>query len=180
VKNGRAVLYPVYKGTFERGDVALAPIHVGDNSRLFTEFLIQLVKDFRRSIDYLETRQDIDSKKLAYYGMSWGGALGAIIPAVEERPKVSVLIGAGFIGLARPEADAINYVTRVKIPTLILNGRYDMVFPLEKSAKPMFDLLGTSPLDKQLKLYETDHMPPRNEFIKETLAWLDRYLGPVK
>jgi len=29
-------------------------------------------------------------------------------------------------------------------------------------------------------VYETDHIPPRNEFIKETLAWLDRYLGPVE
>jgi hypothetical protein len=44
----------------------------------------------------------------------------------------------------------------------------------------MLDLLGTPAEDKQLKLYETDHIPPRAEFIKETLAWLDKYLGPVK
>jgi hypothetical protein len=24
------------------------------------------------------------------------------------------------------------------------------------------------------------HDNPRNEYMKETLAWLDRYLGPVK
>jgi hypothetical protein len=62
----------------------------------------------------------------------------------------------------------------------MLNGRYDGFYGLETSAKPMFDLLGTPAGDKQLKVYETDHIPPRNEFIKETLAWLDRYLGPVK
>jgi hypothetical protein len=28
--------------------------------------------------------------------------------------------------------------------------------------------------------YETDHIPPVNEMIKETLAWLDKYLSPVK
>ncbi len=44
----------------------------------------------------------------------------------------------------------------------------------------MFDLLGTSQVDKVQKLYDTDHYIPRNEFIKETLAWLDKYLGPVK
>ena len=33
---------------------------------------------------------DIDSKKLAYEGMSQGALLGAIIPAVEERFKASV------------------------------------------------------------------------------------------
>ncbi len=69
VKNGRAVFYPIYKGTFERR----APIDrsgqgKGTNSHLYTEYLIQLVKDFKRSIDYLETRQDIDSKKI---GLLW-------------------------------------------------------------------------------------------------------------
>jgi len=68
-------------------------------------------------------------------------------------------------------------VTRVKTPTLMLNGRYDNA--LETGIKPMFDLLGTAAEHKQLKLYETDHIPPRNEFVKETLAWLDKYLGPV-
>ncbi len=180
VKSGRVVLYPVYKGTFERRTEALTLIHYGDNSHLYTEYLTQLVKDFKRCIDYLETRQDIDSKKLAYYGMSWGGKLGAIIPAVEERLEASVLVAGGFAGPARPEADPMNYVTRVKTPTLMLNGKYDTFSPYETSINPMFDLLGTPDANKELKLYETDHIPPRNEFIKETLAWLDRYLGPVK
>jgi len=59
----------------------------------------------------------------------------------------------------------------------MLNGRFDMTFPYETSAKPMFDLLGTPKEDKVLKLYDTDHFIPRNEFIKETLAWLDKYFG---
>ena len=181
VKNGRAALYPVYKGTFERGNDRLAALLEGDgSSHQYTELLIQDVKDFKRCIDYLETRQDIDSKKIAYYGMSLGGTLGAIIPAVEERLKASVLLAGGFWQLARPEANQFTYVTRVKTPTLMLNGKYDTVLPLETSSKPMFDLLGTPAPNKQQKLYETDHIPPRNEFIKETLAWLDRYLGPVK
>jgi cephalosporin-C deacetylase-like acetyl esterase len=180
VKNGRAVIYPVYKGTYERRDKALVPIVFGDTSYKYSEYLSKLVKDFKRCIDYLETRKDIDSDKLAYYGMSWGGTLGAIIPAVEERLKASVLLGAGFYLPCRPEADQINYVTRVKIPTLMLNGRYDTLFPYETSIKPMFDLLGTPDEHKEMKMYETDHIAPRNEFIKETLAWLDRYLGPVK
>jgi predicted esterase len=183
VKNGRAALFPVYKGTFERRDDALILFQfVGEshNSHLYTAYLIQLIKDFKRCIDYLETRQDIDSNKLAYYGLSWGGEMGAIIPAVEERLKASVLLSGGFFGRGRPEADQINYVTRVKTPTLMLNGKYDTIFPYEISIKPMFDLLGTPDEHKELKLYETDHIPPRKEFIKETLAWLDRYLGPIK
>lgn len=62
----------------------------------------------------------------------------------------------------------------------MLNGKYDTLNPPETTIQPMYDRLGTSVPDKQLKFYETDHIPPRNEFVKETLAWLDRYLGPVK
>lgn len=180
VKSGRAALYPVYKGTFERGDAALMPIYTGADSHLGTQYLIQLVKDFKRCLDYLETREDIDSRKLAYYGISWGGSLGAVITAVDDRLKASILLSGGLLGSGRPEARHVNYVTRVKTPTLMLNGKYDVIFGFEAMIKPLFDLLGTPAEHKELKLYETDHIPPRNEFIKETLAWLDRYLGPVE
>ncbi len=179
VRNGRAVLFPVYKGTFERGEPALAAIHQGADSYAYTEFLIKIVKDFRRSIDYLETRPDIDSSKIAFYGMSWGGWLGTIIPAVEGRLGASILL-AGSLGRgdARPETNTINYITRVRVPTIMLNGMYDI--GIDKFIRPAFDLLGTPPEHKHLILYETDHIPPRVEYIKETLAWLDKYLGPVK
>jgi dienelactone hydrolase/predicted Ser/Thr protein kinase len=179
VKNGRAVVYPVYKGTFERREEALIPVYMGDNSYAYTNFLIQVVKDLMRSIDYLETRQDIDMNKIAYYGMSWGGAMGAITPAVEERLETAIILGGGLVGRGRPEANQINYVTRVKIPTLMLHGKYDTIYPYETSIKPMFDLLGTPEEYKTLKLFETDHISPRNDFIREILAWLDKYLGPV-
>ena len=74
----------------------------------------------------------------------------------------------------------MTYVHRVKTPTLMLNGRYDTLHSYEARIKPLFDLLGTPAEHKELKLYETDHLAPRNELIKETLAWLDRYLGPVE
>jgi len=178
VKNGRAVVYPIYKGTFERGDEILAGLD--ENSHQYAEYFIKMVKDLKRCIDYLETRPDIDTGKLAYLGFSWGAKFGAIIPAVEERLKVSVLNAGGLWDYGRPEIQPINYVGRIKIPTLMLNGKYDMSFSYELSVKPMFDLLGTPPDQKELKLYPTDHVTPRTEFIKETLNWLDKYLGPVK
>ena len=63
----------------------------------------------------------------------------------------------------------------------MLNGRFDFFFPVETSQKPMFDLLGTPPEHKRLCVYPTTgHIVPRAELIKEILAWLDRYLGPVE
>lgn len=187
IRSGRALIYPIYKGTYERGNNIYYNLHMGNGTRQYTEYLIKVVKDFKRSIDYLETRDDIDIHKLAFYGSSWGGILGAIIPAVEERLKVSVLNSGGLPNRnlrpekARPEADEINYVTRITIPTLMLNGKYDYhAFPLETSAKPMFDLLGTPKEEKLQRIYDSDHSLPKNEFIRDTLSWLDRYLGPVK
>jgi cephalosporin-C deacetylase-like acetyl esterase len=181
LKNGRAVMFPVYKGTFERNNGLTNEMRWPNQSHGHTEYLIKWVKDLSRSIDYLETRPDIDSNKLVYFGQSWGGHLGAIIPAVEERLKVSILRVGGLTRSTKalPEADEVNYISRVKIPVLMLNGRYDYYYPLETSVKPMYDLLGTPEADKDLKIYETDHFVPKNEMIKETLDWLDKYFGPV-
>jgi len=138
-------------------------------------------KDLGRSIDYLETRPDIDRSKLGYEGYSWGGAMGSIMPAVEERIKVCVLIVPGFnLQKSLPEVDELNFAPRVKVPVLMLNGRFDFGYAVESSQLPMFRLLGTPKEHKRRVVYDTSHNILRNELIKETLDWLDRYLGPVK
>jgi len=179
VKTGRAVVFPVYQGTFERRDDRFASIPLRINTHEYTEYLIQLVKDFRRTLDYLETREDIDSDRLAYYGMSWGGLLGGIIPAVETRPKTAIVVAGGLVAGGRPESNQLNYISRVTMPFLLLVGRYDSLFGYEASAKPFFDLLGTPDDHKVMNVYATDHIPPKSEYVTEILAWLDLYLGPV-
>jgi eukaryotic-like serine/threonine-protein kinase len=184
VTSRRAFAYPVYQGTFGRKQsFPQSDIIVwGEDTHRYVEYLTQVIKDFKRSIDYLETREDINSTKLAYLGLSWGSCMGAIIPAVDNRLKASVLVVGGFLQKnIRPEMDQINYVTHVKVPTLMLNGKYDVVgFPYETTVKPMFDMLGTPKEHKKLILYETDHYVPRNEMIKEMDAWLNKYLGQPK
>ena len=177
VRNGRAVLYPVYKGTFERGGPGLASVCARADSHACTEFAVQVVKDFERSVEYLRTRPDIDSGKLAFYGMSWGGYMGGIIPAVEPQLRASVLLAGGLGAGMRPEVDAAVYAPRVRTPTLMLNGKYDNIIGLEQGIRPLFRLLGTPAADKRLMLFDTDHIPPRAEYVKEILAWLDKYLG---
>jgi eukaryotic-like serine/threonine-protein kinase len=177
LNSGRAVMYPVYFRTYERNDGQ--SLHMPSQSHQYTDLLIRLVKDFRRSVDYLETRTDIDKNKLGFYGHSWGGVLSAVIPAVEDRLVVNISIVGGFWGRALPEADAINYISRVKTPTLMLNGRYDYRFPPETNLLPFFNLLGTPEKDKRLCIYETDHYVAKADMINEVLAWLDKYFGPV-
>jgi dienelactone hydrolase/predicted Ser/Thr protein kinase len=181
VKNGRAVFFPVYAGTFERGRADLPQLLAGgqQKTRLHSDWIIDVIRDFSRSVDYLESREDIDTDRIAYYGMSFGGWLGAIIPAVETRIATAVVAFGGLRDEGRPEVHPINYVGRVSMPVLMLNGRYDSAFLVDTSILPMYDLLGTPEEHKQLKLFASDHIIPKNDLIRETLDWLDRYLGPV-
>jgi eukaryotic-like serine/threonine-protein kinase len=177
IKSGRAVMFPIYKGTFDRWDNYKRG-HYDTSS--YRDHVIAWSKDLRRSIDYLETRPDIDHDKLAYEGLSWGAAMGAILPAMEPRLKALVLIDAGFfLSKSIPEADQLNFAPRVKAPVLMLNGRFDFYFPTE-SQEAMFRLLGTPKEHRRRVVYDTGHDIPESEGIKETLNWLDRYLGPVK
>ncbi len=178
LKSGRAVLYPVYKGTYERGDGMESD--VANTSSAWRDHVIMWAKDASRAIDYAETRPDLDHEKLAYYGYSWGAELGGLIPAVDTRIKVNVLTLAGLdFHRSLPEVDVINFISHVKQPTLMLNGRYDFFFPEQATQEPFYRLLGSSKDQKKHLLYETGHNIPRNELIKESLDWLDLYLGPV-
>jgi len=180
VKNGRAAIYPVYKGTFERQDQQTALVSPFEKSHAHTGLTTQLVQDFRRTVDFVETRDDLDDARIAYYGMSWGGYMGAIIPAVEDRLRASVLLPGLIVDAGRPEVHQSNFIPRITIPTLIIAGEYDTIAPIETSVKPFFDQLGTPAEHKEIRLFPTDHIPPMDDFIRETLDWLDEYLGEVE
>jgi len=179
LKNGRAAIIPIYIGTFERKDESC---NENDPSQThqFTECTIKWIKDLSRSIDYLESREDIDTSRIGFLGDSWGGRLGALIPAVEDRIKLNIMLRGGFREVSGyPEADEFTYVPYVKIPTLMINGRYDFDFPYETRVKSMFELLGTPADDKKLVLCDTDHYIPNSVMVKEVLDWLDTYFGIV-
>jgi eukaryotic-like serine/threonine-protein kinase len=179
IKSGRALVFPLYKGTFERSD-GLKVVRP-DMTNNYRDHVIDWVRETGRCIDYLETRSDIDSNKIAFVGFSWGAAMGAIVPALETRIKVAALHSPGFFpSKSLPETDALNFAPRVKIPVLLLNGLYDYDFPPTTSQEPMFRELGTPAADKRRVLYKAGHDLPNAEVIKETLDWLDHYLGPVK
>ena len=178
VEAGRAVVFPIYKGTFERG---MEPWGWPDTPAGFRDWVIQQSQDLARTIDYLETRSDIRSDKLAYVGFSWGGSLAPVFSALEDRLKVNVLLDGGFQNWdPLPDADPFNYAPRVTIPTLMVNGSADFFFPLETLQRPLFRMLGTPSEHKRHMLIDAGHAAPESLYAREVVAWLDRYLGPMK
>jgi hypothetical protein len=179
VKSGRALVYPIYKGIHERKDELKSSNP--EETVFYKDHVIMWRKDIGRAIDYLETRNDILTDKIGYFGFSWGGRMGGLYPAVEKRIK-ALVIHVGGMGMYKtfPEVDPLNFITRINQPVLMLNGKYDMYFAVENSQMPMFNLFGTPAEDKKIIIYDTGHLVPKTELIKETLAWYDKYLGPVK
>lgn len=57
---------------------------------------VQLIVDMQRGVDLLIARSDVDAARLAYIGVSYGGAMGALLAGVERRLKTYILaVGDG-------------------------------------------------------------------------------------
>jgi predicted Ser/Thr protein kinase len=71
VKSGRALVFPVYDATFERHS---------DEQRtasFYRDLIVHWRRDLGRTIDYVETRKDLDAGHVAFYGFSMERTRGA-------------------------------------------------------------------------------------------------------
>jgi eukaryotic-like serine/threonine-protein kinase len=170
--SGRAVVYPVYQQTYERRRTP-----TGDN--FLREISIQRGLDVRRTIDYLQTRPDLDPDRIALYGMSLGAQLAPVYLAIEPRLRTGVLVSGGFETWSIPaESDPVNFAPRVRQPVLMVNGREDFDLPYDTAQVPLFKALGSPETEKRHAVLPGGHIPPRlQDVFKEILDWLDRYLG---
>ena len=55
---------------------------------------IQLIKDLQRAVDVLRARPNVDDERIAYVGISYGGAMGALFAGIERRIAAVVLVVA--------------------------------------------------------------------------------------
>ena len=174
LKSGRAVAVPEFKGTFGR------PTELQDTtanaSATYRDHVIAWIRDFSRTVDYLATRRDLSIDRLSMLGVSWGGKMGAIVPAIDDRLKAMVLVSGGFaMQQPLPEVDQKNFASRIAIPVLMLNGVHDFFFPAKTSQAPMFEAFKTPKDQKRHQHYEGGHGIPQAALIRETLDWLDRF-----
>ena len=173
---GRVLVYPVYKGMYERFEPwERSPSGMRD-------MVIRWSQDIARTIDYLETRPDFDAAKIGYYGFSAGALYGPVFTAVDPRIAASILLGGGLVPLPlRPEMHPVHFAPRSRTPTLMINGRDDFLLPYELSQEPLFTMLGAPDDRKRHARLAGGHIPTnRLEIMREVLDWLDRHLGPVQ
>jgi DNA-binding winged helix-turn-helix (wHTH) protein/dienelactone hydrolase len=182
VNSGRALVMPIFAGGYER--YSPAPTDAATAVDLGRSRPLLWQHDLSATIDYLETRSDMDAHRIGYLGISRGASFaGAINLAIEKRIVAAVLASGGIWihDPLHPMIDLVNYAPRISIPVLMLSGRYDHIYPYEQSQKRTFNLLGT-PADEKMQItYDTGHftMPP-NMVDADVTDWFDRYLGRVQ
>ena len=179
IKSGRAAFGVVIKGYMER----LRPEGYNEPDLTTVEYrdkIVNWVTDIRRGLDYLETRSDLDSSRIGFFGPSAGSRTGLVLAAVENRYRSIFLMGAG---LSQADvrriagANPVYFAPHISAPKLMLHGRYDEDVPLKTGGEPLFKLLREP---KRLVLFEGGHIPPIEFFATTMNAWLDETLGPVK
>jgi dipeptidyl aminopeptidase/acylaminoacyl peptidase len=82
----------------------------------------QAVIDLRRAFDLLLVRPDVDPKRIAYVGHSYGAQWGAILSAVDRRMCATVLVGGtsstSAIYLDSQEPDMVELREKVGVDNL--------------------------------------------------------------
>jgi dienelactone hydrolase len=116
---------------------------------------VQLIKDLQRAVDVLRAQPNVDDERIAYQGVSYGGAMGALFVGIERRIKTAVLV-VGDGGLvthhtgpedvsymvanvpcaarnawvrAMTPIEPIRFISHATIPLLLQNGRSDNFVP---------------------------------------------------
>ena len=180
LKSGRMLVIPTWKGSAERYDgfIGLAGDHY---LQTFRQRMHEWRQETGQLLDYLSSRPDVQADRIGWAGVSFGSSTMLPVLAMEPRFKAATLILAGLpYRDLLPEVDPANFVPRIKIPVLMLEARYDHLFPVDLSQEPLMKLLGAPADQKRAVLFDAGHGPlPRGQVIQETLAWLDKYLGPT-
>ncbi len=156
------------------------------------------VIETRRTVDYLQSREDIAGERIYLVGASYGAITGSTAAAFDERIQAVVLTyGGGHLPtlftseavkdeigiLVYPlrylaswffwPADPIRYVDRISPrPLLMQNGVYDELIP-KAAAERLYE---AAEEPKEIVWYDSDHIGLDEEVVEEVLddaiAWL--------
>ncbi len=159
---------------------------------------IQLIKDLQRAVDVLRARPDVDDARIAYVGVSYGGAMGALFVGIERRLKAAVLVvgdgglvshstgpeDAGFLaGLscatrvgwlrAMVPIEPIRFIPHATPTALLLqSGRLDNLVPAADAEA----LHRAAPEPRTIRWYDAGHALDA-QALRDRHEWLNARIG---
>ncbi len=160
---------------------------------------IQLIKDLQRAVDVLRARANVDDDRIAYMGVSYGGAMGVLFAGIERRIKAAALVVAdgGLVshftgpedvndGLADLSCAAhddwlkamtpiepIRFIAHAPPTALLLqSGRLDDLVP-EADAQALHT---AAPQPKTIRWYDAGH-GLNQQATFDRLDWLHEQIG---
>jgi dienelactone hydrolase len=158
---------------------------------------IQLIDDLQRAVDILCSRRDIDPRRIAYVGRSYGGATGALFVGVERRLKTAILASADggittrYVGAnAGPSGvpaaqlnewlatmdpiEGYRFVGNANAPILFQNGRSDPIVTPERAIA----LHSLAPAAKEIWWYDAGHALNAQAYFDQ-LRWLAKTVDTI-
>ena len=158
---------------------------------------IQLIKDLQRAVDVLRARANVDGERIAYVGISYGGAMGALFAGIERRIKAAVLVVAdgGLVShFTGPEdssqmaslscatrvnwfqsmapIEPIRFIGEVSAALLLQSGRFDNLVPVADAEA----LHAAAPASSTIRWYDAGHGLNQQASV-DRLDWLAGQIG---
>ena len=160
---------------------------------------VQLIVDLQRAVDVLVARADVDPDRLAFIGVSYGGAMGALFAGVERRigayallvadggpaahftqadgrrmptlPHVSEAQWCRWFDAMEPIAST-RFIGRATARVLFLWGQKDQLVPPHLAAE-LYRAAGDT---KEERWYDSGHGLPAAAYL-DVIDWLAACIG---
>jgi dienelactone hydrolase len=156
---------------------------------------VNQAKDLRRALDVLLAQPGVDPQRVAYVGHDYGAMFGALVSAVDPRPKGFVLIAAASrfanwylfgsssgvpAGVARDAflaqlapIEPVNAIAAAKATFFFQYGETDRYTP----RADFISLYLAAPTPKRIATYASDHDMVADIIRHDRTAWLTEQLG---
>ena len=174
IDEGYAIIHPIYHNTYSRNKTynTFTP----DESENYKNTIIKIGQDYKRSLDYIESRNDFNFENLSYYGYSWGSTTSNYLLAIDNRIKSAFICAGGLMAQkSKKEIEAHYYIRRIKTPIFHIVGKLDGIFGPE-TYKPWKKLIGTPKKDlRTIEYDEYGHGIPKDTIIKYHSNWIKKY-----
>jgi len=143
----------------------------------FAEISVQTVKDYRRALDYMDARGDVDMSRVGLVGYSMGGMDAFYLLSVEPRIRVAVACVPPLSSPGYGNASPIDYSWGVRgKPLLMMMGRQDEMYDAAK-VEASYHAYIESPASRLIWFDKGHKLTP--VYVPEALSFVNKHLGAL-